>query len=62
MHREMSKCKMKTKQLYKEQLLQYCGLDSYSLYKIYKWLNKVLSDYRNRQNIGGIQYESKCLF
>ena len=63
MHREMSKCKNeKQKQLYKEQLLQYCGLDSYSLYKIYKWLNKVLSDYRNRQNIGGIQYESKCLF
>ncbi len=45
MHREMSNCKNEEeKQRYKEKLLQYCGLDTYSLYKIYKWLNKILSD------------------
>ena len=48
-YREMCQCPdEQQKQLYREQLLQYCGLDSYSLYKIYKWLNKILSDHNDR--------------
>ncbi len=54
-HRLMSNCReTEKKQEYKEQLLEYCKLDTYSLYKIYKWLNKILNDYDNRKNIGGI--------
>ena len=44
-YREMKICQDEIqKQEYKKQLLEYCGLDTYSLYKIYKWLNKILSD------------------
>lgn len=54
-HRQMSQCQdEKQKQIYREQLFEYCGLDTYSLYKIYKWLKKILSDDDNRKNIGGI--------
>ncbi|MGI6608115.1 MAG: DUF2779 domain-containing protein [Erysipelotrichaceae bacterium] len=54
-YRKMSSCTDEPqKKIYRKQLLQYCGLDTYSLFKIYKWLNKILSDYKSRQNIGGI--------
>ena len=44
-YREMIICQDEIqKQEYKKQLLEYCGLDTYSLYKIYKWLNKILSN------------------
>lgn len=48
-HREMTNCQdEKQKQIYKKQLLEYCGLDTYSLYKIFKWLKMILSDQNDR--------------
>ncbi len=29
---------------YLEELYQYCGLDTYSLYKVYEWINELLTD------------------
>ncbi|MDO4377605.1 MAG: DUF2779 domain-containing protein [Erysipelotrichia bacterium] len=42
-HRLMEKSDDKEKLNYYKQLYEYCGLDSYSLYELYQWLNKILS-------------------
>lgn len=40
-HRLMEKTTEQEKQNYYNQLYDYCGLDSYSLYKLYLWLDKI---------------------
>ena len=40
-HRLMEDTEGELKQCYYDQLYEYCGLDSYSLYELYLWLNKI---------------------
>lgn len=41
-HRLMEASEGELRQCYYDQLYKYCGLDSYSLYELYLWLNKIV--------------------
>ncbi|MGN1398609.1 MAG: DUF2779 domain-containing protein [Erysipelotrichaceae bacterium] len=42
-HRLMQNSSPEQSDIYRQQLFDYCGLDTYSLYKLYIWLNDILN-------------------
>ena len=42
-HRLMQNSTSEQSDIYHQQLSEYCGLDTYSLYKLYIWLKDILN-------------------